>query len=75
MPYVGHLYKVPISPVYVSFPLLPIHFRAKSELFTIARDMGLSLCINKALSDLRRPERDRYVLRLIWNVNSLIELG
>lgn len=40
--------------VWVSFPLLPIHFRAKSSLFAIAKYIGAPLCVDKATSNLRR---------------------
>ncbi|CAI9761535.1 unnamed protein product [Fraxinus pennsylvanica] len=52
-------YEVPITPVWVSFPLLPIHFRDKSALFTIAKAIGLPLHIDKATSDLHRPSEAR----------------
>lgn len=42
------------APVWVSFPLLPIHFRAKSSLFAIAKYIGAPLCVDKATSNLRR---------------------
>ncbi|XP_022853766.1 uncharacterized protein LOC111375197 [Olea europaea var. sylvestris] len=49
----------PIAPVWVSFPLLPIHFRAKSSLYAITKAIGLPLRIDEATSDLRRPSDAR----------------
>jgi hypothetical protein len=52
-------FEAPIAPVWVSFPLLPIHFRDKSALFAIAKTIGLPLRIDEATSDLRRPSEAR----------------
>lgn len=43
-----------IVPVWISFPLLPIHFRAKSFLFALAIAIGVPLRIDKPTLDLCR---------------------
>lgn len=44
-----------IVPIWVSFPLLPIHFKAKSSLFTISKATGLPLRVDEATTDLQHP--------------------
>lgn len=57
-------YEVHIAPVWVSFSLLPIHFRAKSALFAIAKAIELLLRIDEATSDLRRPSEARVCIEV-----------
>jgi hypothetical protein len=57
-------YEAPIAPIWVSFPLLPIHFRDKSALFAIAKAIGLPLRIDEATSDLRRPSEARVCVEI-----------
>lgn len=53
------LQETAITLVWVSFSLLPIHFRAKSYLYAIAKAIGLPLPIDEATSNLRRPSEAR----------------
>lgn len=44
----------PIVPIWISFLLLPIYFRAKNSLFALAKAIGTPIRINEATSDLHR---------------------
>jgi hypothetical protein len=57
-------HETPIVPIWVAFPLLPIHFRAKSSLFALAKAIGVPLRIDEATSDLRRPSEARVCIEV-----------
>ncbi|KAL2475613.1 Uncharacterized protein Adt_36349 [Abeliophyllum distichum] len=49
----------PIAPVWISFPLLPVHLRAKEFLFALSKLVGIPLRIDEATADLLRPSEAR----------------
>ncbi|KAL2532507.1 Uncharacterized protein Adt_05858 [Abeliophyllum distichum] len=51
--------ETPIAPVWISFPLLPVHLRAKEFLFALSKLVGVPLRIDKATADLLRPSEAR----------------
>ncbi|XP_022871646.1 uncharacterized protein LOC111390770 [Olea europaea var. sylvestris] len=56
--------ETPIVPVWVSFPLLPVHLRAKGFLFALSRVIGMPLRIDEATTDLRRPSEPRVCIEV-----------
>ncbi|XP_022866206.1 uncharacterized protein LOC111386010 [Olea europaea var. sylvestris] len=56
--------ETPIVPVWVSFPLLPVHLRAKGFLFALSRAIGMPLRIDEATTDLRRPSEARVCIEV-----------
>ncbi|KAL2517767.1 Uncharacterized protein Adt_14014 [Abeliophyllum distichum] len=44
--------ETPIAPVWISFPLLPVHLRAKEFLFALSKIVGVPLRIDEATTDL-----------------------
>ncbi|KAL2518278.1 Uncharacterized protein Adt_14525 [Abeliophyllum distichum] len=48
-----------IVPVWISFPLLPVHLRAKEFLFALSKLVGVPLRIDEATADLLRPSEAR----------------
>ncbi|KAL2526604.1 Uncharacterized protein Adt_11658 [Abeliophyllum distichum] len=44
--------EIPIAPVWISFPLLPVHLRAKEFLFALSKLVGVPLRIDEATADL-----------------------
>ncbi|KAL2506264.1 Uncharacterized protein Adt_21885 [Abeliophyllum distichum] len=48
-----------IAPVWISFPLLPVHLRAKEFLFALSKLVGIPLRIDEATADLLRPSEAR----------------
>ncbi|KAL2453409.1 Uncharacterized protein Adt_49091 [Abeliophyllum distichum] len=51
--------ETPIAPVWISFPLLPIHLRAKEFLYALSKLVGIPLRIDEATADLLRPSEAR----------------
>ncbi|KAL2517783.1 Uncharacterized protein Adt_14030 [Abeliophyllum distichum] len=51
--------ETPIAPVWISFPLLPVHLRAKEFLFALSKLVGVPLRIDEATADLLRPSEAR----------------
>ncbi|KAL2471459.1 Uncharacterized protein Adt_39595 [Abeliophyllum distichum] len=51
--------ETPIAPVWISFPLLPVHLRAKEFLFALSKLVGIPLRIDEATADLLRPSEAR----------------
>ncbi|KAL2505469.1 Uncharacterized protein Adt_21090 [Abeliophyllum distichum] len=51
--------ETPIAPVWISFPLLPVHLRAKEFLFALSKLVGILLRIDEATADLLRPSEAR----------------
>ncbi|XP_022865637.1 uncharacterized protein LOC111385479 isoform X2 [Olea europaea var. sylvestris] len=56
--------ETPIVPVWVSFPLLPVHSRAKGFLFALSGAIGIPLRIDEATTDLRRPSEARVCIEV-----------
>ncbi|KAL2491445.1 Uncharacterized protein Adt_27073 [Abeliophyllum distichum] len=48
-----------IAPVWISFPLLPVHLRAKEFLYALSKLVGIPLRIDEATADLLRPSEAR----------------
>ncbi|KAL2526355.1 Uncharacterized protein Adt_11409 [Abeliophyllum distichum] len=51
--------ETPIAPVWISFPLLPVHLRAKEFLFALSKLVGIPSRIDEATADLLRPSEAR----------------
>ncbi|KAL2453330.1 Uncharacterized protein Adt_49170 [Abeliophyllum distichum] len=51
--------ETPIAPIWISFPLLPVHLRAKEFLFALSKLVGVPLRIDEATADLLRPSEAR----------------
>ncbi|KAL2453242.1 Uncharacterized protein Adt_49258 [Abeliophyllum distichum] len=51
--------ETPIAPVWISFPLLPVHLRAKEFLYALSKLVGIPLRIDEATADLLRPSEAR----------------
>ncbi|KAL2513400.1 Uncharacterized protein Adt_19000 [Abeliophyllum distichum] len=51
--------ETPIAPVWISFPLLSVHLRAKEFLFALSKLVGVPLRIDEATADLLRPSEAR----------------
>ncbi|KAL2453200.1 Uncharacterized protein Adt_49302 [Abeliophyllum distichum] len=51
--------ETPIAPVWISFPLLSVHLRAKEFLFALSKLVGIPLRIDEATADLLRPSEAR----------------
>ncbi|KAL2519775.1 Uncharacterized protein Adt_16022 [Abeliophyllum distichum] len=51
--------KTLIALVWISFPLLPVHLRAKEFLFALSKLVGVPLRIDEATTDLLRPSEAR----------------
>ncbi|KAL2487045.1 DUF4283 domain-containing protein [Abeliophyllum distichum] len=50
--------ETPIAPVWLSFPLLPVHMRSKG-VFALAKIVGIPLHIDEATANLLRPSEAR----------------
>ncbi|KAL2532641.1 Uncharacterized protein Adt_05992 [Abeliophyllum distichum] len=51
--------ETPIAPVWISFPLLPVHLRAKEFLFALSKLVGIPLRIDETTADLLRSSEAR----------------
>ncbi|KAL2470696.1 DUF4283 domain-containing protein [Abeliophyllum distichum] len=51
--------ETPIAHVWIFFPLLPVHLRAKEFLYALSKLVGIPLRIDEATADLLRPSEAR----------------
>ncbi|KAL2455436.1 Uncharacterized protein Adt_47277 [Abeliophyllum distichum] len=56
--------ETPIAPVWISFPLLPVHLRAKEFLFSLSKIVGMPLRIDEVTADLLRPSEARVCVEM-----------
>ncbi|KAL2516622.1 Uncharacterized protein Adt_12869 [Abeliophyllum distichum] len=75
--------ETPIAPGWISFPLLPVHLRAKEFLFALSKLVRVPLRIDEATADLLRPSEARVCVEVnlehklpdrVWIERVVVEL-